>query len=680
MFINLLFKAILISSAMGSFLAILIMIIKKLFKNKLSASWHYYIWMLLIVRLAIPYSYQSPLSIFNIFTKTTTNIEVSANIPIINNNKIEQSNVNSNTNKATINPIAMSSENIKSVKSRNLDLFNLASIIWFIVMLTALLFIFILNLIFNKRLRNQEVCEDKDTLYILNSCQVMTSINGYIPIKYSSNISGISLYGAFKPQILISSKIIYKFTEEQKKHIFLHELIHLKYKDILINSTMFILVAFNWFNPIIWYSFYKMQQDCELACDEKVLHYLQTNCYNNYGCTIINMAGLFSKSHDLFNGAGLISDKSNLKKRISMITSFKKRSLKWSFIGVSLITLIALVCLVNPKTVASPYVQTQNNADTKLVAGVNYQNVVQSFLNLKKLKFVVNSGVIQDIQLPSDFKVVNDGINVGDLLKQRNELSKHSGMDFSSYMGEKIKIYTCEIENGDFELTKLKYDIVMLIAENKVVGYWIDSGMIDPKQKRPDFNVLVNPLQNSSNEAIIEDNTLNTNSKVIKIDKTFSNIENKYIKLISNENVISERNKIKEYTFFKFQEPTIDLGDLKKVNQYLSIVNFSFDVPTVNKIPPCEHLLVINYKGDRFRSLQIFQKEEPDGLDLIINGDGRKWDKVKINGDDGYISDFGTSGTNNTVQIMFWKKGRYYNVSGTDLSNDYLIKIAESIK
>lgn len=477
-FINLLFKAILLSSAMGSFLVIIIILIKKLFKNKLSASWHYYIWLLLILRLTIPYSYQSPLSIFNIFTKTLSNIEIPLSTPSIKNSQVKQSNVNKD--KVTNNPITVSEANIKDAKTGNLDLFNIVSMIWFIVMLSTLLFIFISNMIFNKRLRHQEICKDKETLYILKSCQAMTSIKGYIPITYSSNISGVSLYGTLKAQILISSKIIHNFTLEQKKYIFLHELIHFKYKDILINSIMLIVVVFNWFNPIIWYSYYRMQQDCELACDEKVLYYLQPNCYNNYGSTIINMAELFSKSHNLYNGASLASNKSNLKRRISMINSFKGKSFKWSLIGLSLIILIVIVCLVNPKT--------QSNTDTQAATTVDYQRV---FLNQKNLKVVANSVAVEDIQLPNDFKAVKDGINVGDLLKQRNELSKQNNLDFSKYMGQKIKMYTAKIETGD---SKLNYDVVILTSESKVVGYWIDAGMKDLKQNRADFNVLVNLL------------------------------------------------------------------------------------------------------------------------------------------------------------------------------------------
>lgn len=172
-FINLLFKAILLLSAMGSFLVIIIMLIKKLFKDKLSASWHYYIWMLLILRLAIPYSYQSPLSIFNIFTKTLSNIEVTLNVPSIKNSEVKQSNVDNNI--VTNNPINVSEASIKDIETGALDLVSIASAIWFIVMLSILLFMFVFNRIFSKRLRKQQGCKDKETLYILKSCQAMTN-------------------------------------------------------------------------------------------------------------------------------------------------------------------------------------------------------------------------------------------------------------------------------------------------------------------------------------------------------------------------------------------------------------------------------------------------------------------------------------------------------------------------
>jgi thymidylate synthase (FAD) len=49
---------------------------------------------------------------------------------------------------------------------------------------------------------------------------------------------------------------------EQLNYVFLHELVHFKRKDILINLLMSLILIFHWFNPI-WYASYKMREDQE---------------------------------------------------------------------------------------------------------------------------------------------------------------------------------------------------------------------------------------------------------------------------------------------------------------------------------------------------------------------------------------------------------------------------------
>lgn len=118
----------------------------------------------------------------------------------------------------------------------------------------------------------------------------------------------------------------------------------------------------------------------------------------------------------------------------------------------------------------------------------NYQSIVYNFLNQKDLKIAINSWAVEDIQLPDDFNFVKDSVNVGELLRQRNELSKQNNLDFSNYMGQKVKMYTAQIETGD---PKSNYDVVLFIADNKVIGFWNDAGIKDPKQNYPDFNSLL---------------------------------------------------------------------------------------------------------------------------------------------------------------------------------------------
>ncbi|MDF2524297.1 MAG: hypothetical protein K0R31_1938 [Clostridiales bacterium] len=121
----------------------------------------------------------------------------------------------------------------------------------------------------------------------------------------------------------------------------------------------------------------------------------------------------------------------------------------------------------------------------------DHQSVAQNFFKQKNLKITVNSAAVQEIKLPNDFNTVENGVNVGEILKKRNELSKQNNLDFSIYMGQRVKMYTAQIDTGE---PKSNYDVVLFISDNKVVGYWADEGRKDPKQNYPDFNFLINHL------------------------------------------------------------------------------------------------------------------------------------------------------------------------------------------
>ena len=81
--------------------------------------------------------------------------------------------------------------------------------------------------------------------------------------------------GYFKPKIIISPQVLSYLSKEDLEHIFLHEMMHIKRKDILANWIMIVVQAFHWFNPIVWYAFSKMRKDREIICDYWVLARLE---------------------------------------------------------------------------------------------------------------------------------------------------------------------------------------------------------------------------------------------------------------------------------------------------------------------------------------------------------------------------------------------------------------------
>lgn len=60
------FEWILRTSAMATVLALVILALKYLLKDKLDARWHHYIWLLLLIRLVLPFAPESSLSLFNL--------------------------------------------------------------------------------------------------------------------------------------------------------------------------------------------------------------------------------------------------------------------------------------------------------------------------------------------------------------------------------------------------------------------------------------------------------------------------------------------------------------------------------------------------------------------------------------------------------------------------------------
>ena len=57
------FEKIVLSSLIGSVIVFMILITKGIFRNKLNFTFKYYIWLILIIKLTIPFGPKNPLNI-----------------------------------------------------------------------------------------------------------------------------------------------------------------------------------------------------------------------------------------------------------------------------------------------------------------------------------------------------------------------------------------------------------------------------------------------------------------------------------------------------------------------------------------------------------------------------------------------------------------------------------------
>jgi beta-lactamase regulating signal transducer with metallopeptidase domain len=72
-----------------------------------------------------------------------------------------------------------------------------------------------------------------------------------------------------------------------------HELTHIKRGDLPLNALLCVLLSLHWFNPLLWFAFFKARLDRESACDDEVLQQEPQPGRIAYGHTLLKVESAF---------------------------------------------------------------------------------------------------------------------------------------------------------------------------------------------------------------------------------------------------------------------------------------------------------------------------------------------------------------------------------------------------
>lgn len=76
--------------------------------------------------------------------------------------------------------------------------------------------------------------------------------------------------GSLSATVLLPAHVE-EWSADRKRVVLLHELIHVKRRDILMQAVGQIVCALYWFNPLVWLAVRKLRTEQEWACDESVV-------------------------------------------------------------------------------------------------------------------------------------------------------------------------------------------------------------------------------------------------------------------------------------------------------------------------------------------------------------------------------------------------------------------------
>ncbi|MEH6943880.1 M56 family metallopeptidase [Bacillus sp. JJ722] len=370
------FNWVIETSIMASILVGLILCVRFLLRSKLTPRWQYMLWLILMIRLLLPWSPESSYSIYSILSKSdiVSGTFYQETIAATSKESIQEQSDMGSTNIVTrddtsangsIQPeVTMNSKGMQNEET----LFSFSSIVLYI-WLAGIFILGIATIIMNRRLHSkiakQPVITDERTVKIFENCKKSTSIQQDIPLILAGKISSPTVFGFFRPRVLLSSAQMKVLNEQQLRYIFYHELSHIKRRDVGVNWLMHSLLILNWFNPILWYAYICMREDQELACDALALTYLDSEEQIAYGHTIIKLLEQYSGYYQVPSLANLSRNKRILKRRILMIKTFQKKSYRWSALGVMVIVGISTFSLLNARAEETKEIKTTVNTTVK---------------------------------------------------------------------------------------------------------------------------------------------------------------------------------------------------------------------------------------------------------------------------------------------------------------------------
>jgi bla regulator protein BlaR1 len=418
-YLDQLFKVILQTSITTSILICLLLIFRKYSKGRLGIKFQYTLWFLVIFRLTILKLPESPFSIFNIIN------EVGNNILLLFSNKTETfgtvlarsgSQISSLDNHdvilRTINSMDFSTD---KVMNSSLSGMNIFSFIWLIGVIFIFAYILFVYRGLRRKINNNGKSNNNELLSILKQCKKEMSIKKEMALVETSIVKIPALFGYFKPVILIPNNINKVIDVDKLRYIFLHELSHLKRRDIVINWIIIFLKVIYWFNPIIHYGFRKMKEDMEVCCDSLALSYTEDKEVKEYGYTIIEMIDKFSKSTHLIGTTSIVNNKSEVRRRIVMIKLFNKKAYRFSAMAVAALLLISSAVLTNARAASNINEGNAAKVDKIDYAFVKDSNIVGDWKSVDFVKniedFKVNAKqftgdlYVKDISFTEDGKV-----------------------------------------------------------------------------------------------------------------------------------------------------------------------------------------------------------------------------------------------------------------------------------
>ncbi len=341
---NAVLKIFLSMSFSGSLLILALLFGKQFLKNKISRQWQYYIWLVVVLRLLLPFGTEVSL-MGKAYQAVDQAISQTAPLP-------PQQQLPLNAPESNLAPAVGAEHHNETVSSPADDVTTahplqdigvlLINQIWLVWLVAALGLLIRKITIYQGFMRYIKAgltpVSDIERLDELSIVAEQSGIKKPIELCVNPLVSSPLLIGFFRPCIVLPSADI---PEKDFHYIILHELTHYKRRDMFYKWLVQITVCLHWFNPLVYLMSREVTRACEFSCDEAVLAKMGCSHAQDYGKTLLNAMAAIGRYKENLGAVTLSENKQLLKERLGAIMKFEKKSK-----AIRLLTGMLTLCII----------------------------------------------------------------------------------------------------------------------------------------------------------------------------------------------------------------------------------------------------------------------------------------------------------------------------------------------
>lgn len=345
-------------SLTASVMLLIVMAVRVLFSKRMSPAVVVALWGLVLLRLCVPFTIESPLHIGSLFPPPIEQT-VAVDAGIQSPTPSFQPNISANfappdsgqmSKAETAAPVME-----KAVSIPAIPWWSVLAGVWLTGAAAVLTVTFIQGIAFRHRIKGyQKVCAEPVCGLISRHKQMLRLKRAVIAVE-CDDLSAPAVFGFFKPVILLPRKFL-KMDSQTLSCILLHELCHIKRRDVLKCYAWLVVKALHWFNPLVWLAFHMVKDDIELCCDDAVTRRLEPDSRYAYTQALIDVFRMAKQSEPRPVTVSLFESRAKLTHRVKRMLKPERRLKSTVVISAVLAIVMAIAGFT---TACSQAVQTQ---------------------------------------------------------------------------------------------------------------------------------------------------------------------------------------------------------------------------------------------------------------------------------------------------------------------------------